>query len=164
MGWIGDVIPRTTIRSVWGNAVRNQLVQRFASAAERDGASPRQPGMLGFVDADHGFSYTETDNTWRPLTNALPKIWNLRVGYAQGPLGFVDEYPIEGGANALYVPFSPEFAPGSNVIMVANVAGNVGWFGSVSNVTPYGGRVNVYTQTGVPPAGTIVGATYIAVA
>lgn len=54
MAWIDDVVTHTTIRSVWGNGVRDRTVHQFASIAERDAApaSSRQDGSLCATAAD----------------------------------------------------------------------------------------------------------------
>jgi hypothetical protein len=65
-GWIADVAPQTTIRSQWGNTIRSQVVQTYASVADRNTATVPQEGMLAWTAAESTlWLYTAT--AWRVL-------------------------------------------------------------------------------------------------
>lgn len=51
--WLDDVIPHQTIRSVWGNSIRNRVVQTFDTIAERDAHTAGLPdGAVATVTAE----------------------------------------------------------------------------------------------------------------
>ena len=52
MGWIDDVVTRTTIRSVWGNGIRDAAVLHYATVAERDATAHPVDGMVCSTTAD----------------------------------------------------------------------------------------------------------------
>jgi len=75
--WIDDVVTHTTIRSVWGNSVRDRVVHQFATTAERDGPTVHPvDGMCCHTAADHRLwryrgdlaRWTIVDEPWQPWT------------------------------------------------------------------------------------------------
>ncbi len=101
MGWIGDVIPRTTIRSTWGNGVRNQLVQTFDFPGQWDQVPVQDEGMFGWSKADNRFVYRD-ENGWHFLEASLAPIPEWRAGIYTAT--FVVDFP-NGGLQAS-IPFS----------------------------------------------------------
>jgi len=84
MPWLDDVLPQTTIRSVWGNTVRNQLVQSFANVPERDSHAASLPdGALAYCIAEDRLFMRRAASPggWRtmsmPYTSYTP---GVRVG------------------------------------------------------------------------------------
>jgi hypothetical protein len=79
MGWIDDVITRTTIRSVWGNAIRDRVVHQFASKAERDASNVHPVEGMCCQLADSGFMYVRRQGAWwvlaMPWAPFNPKAW-----------------------------------------------------------------------------------------
>ena len=78
MPWIDDVVTHTTIRSVWGNTMRDHVVHVFASKAERDAQAVPRDGMLCHTSDTHityvrvGGAWYVLAMPWRPFT---PKAW-----------------------------------------------------------------------------------------
>lgn len=66
MSWISDVITRTTITSVWGNAIRDRVVHTFDSHAERD-AHPSLPNGVVCFTADDNLLWRKVGGAWWPL-------------------------------------------------------------------------------------------------
>jgi hypothetical protein len=67
---LADVAPQTTIASSWGNAIRDQTVWQFASAAERNAvaASVLHDGVLAYTTADQTLAmWIGANNAWRVL-------------------------------------------------------------------------------------------------
>jgi hypothetical protein len=85
MAWIADAVPYATIRSSWGNTVRDHVYQSFASVAERDAQAVPKEGMKCWCTAEQiEFVYTQgqwwtTDADWRQYTQHA---W----GSVMGPL------------------------------------------------------------------------------
>lgn len=76
--WIDDVVSHQTIRSTWGNSIRDRIVQTFDTLAERDTHLATLPnGAVVFV-AETGLLYDKVQNAWRPLQAAFAQ------GTAQG--------------------------------------------------------------------------------
>jgi hypothetical protein len=68
--WINDVVTRTTILSTWGNGVRNQLVQIFASLAEADSHKAALP--VGALATIGGVPYILAPGpTWKTFVPRL---------------------------------------------------------------------------------------------
>lgn len=66
MTWLADVVPYTPIQSVWGNGVRNRIVQTFTDAAERNTHTAALPdGALAFT-ADTGTLWLKRAGAWVP--------------------------------------------------------------------------------------------------
>jgi len=78
VGWIDDVVSHTTIRSVWGNQVRDRVVHVFASKAERDAQAHPQDGMLCHTSDTH-ITYVRVSGQWwvlaMPWRAYTPKSW-----------------------------------------------------------------------------------------
>lgn len=68
--WIDDVVTHTTIRSVWGNQVRDRLVQTFADMGEANTRLAALPtGSVCHLDST-GLLYHKFANSWRPMLPA----------------------------------------------------------------------------------------------
>jgi hypothetical protein len=62
-----NVVSGNTIESAWGNAIRDRIVQRYASLAERTSLSPTpSDGDLSFFE-DSGAVDIYYSGSWRPL-------------------------------------------------------------------------------------------------
>lgn len=66
MPWLDDVVPQTTIRSVWGNSIRDRVVMTYANKGERDAQPSPKEGMVCHV-ADIDIVYLRHANTWQVL-------------------------------------------------------------------------------------------------
>ena len=64
-GAVGDVVTATAIETTWGNAIRDRVIQNFASAAARDAAitSP-VVGMHCYVTSVGLMQYSGATNGW----------------------------------------------------------------------------------------------------
>jgi hypothetical protein len=65
MAWIDDVVTRTTIRSVWGNSIRDSVVLHFATKAERNTTAHPVDGMCCYC-ADTQSVYLYRAGAWWP--------------------------------------------------------------------------------------------------
>lgn len=80
MAWIDDVLPQTTIRSVWGNGVRDRTVHQFASKAERDAVASSKlvDGMACYTAAEQ-ILWLRRGGAWWPLAipprNVACRMW-----------------------------------------------------------------------------------------
>src|SRR5436189_6225534 len=80
MARLDDVITQTTIRSVWGNTLRDQAVTQYATVAERDAKTSVTPdGSLCTVTAT-GIVYVKWSGTWRNILPTPPLLPLLLVG------------------------------------------------------------------------------------
>lgn len=85
MTWIADVVTRTVIRSVWGNAIRDHVVHTFDTVAEMK-APPvvAKQGMRAYVAATlslylyDGTGWAITDEPWQ--TWPTPRIYSSANG------------------------------------------------------------------------------------
>lgn len=77
MGWIADVVPEADISStLWGNVVRDRVVQVFDSDAERDATAVPRPGMVAWSILENELAVWVSEDTgwmvlmemWRPWT------------------------------------------------------------------------------------------------
>lgn len=67
MTWLPDVAPYGTIQSLWGNSIRDRVVQTFADRAEADSHLASLPnGAVVHLDSD-GTLLTKTAGVWRPV-------------------------------------------------------------------------------------------------
>jgi hypothetical protein len=74
-GWIPDVLTRTTIRSVWGNTIRDQVVQSFATSADLAAQAHPVEGMLAWATQERTLwlyvtalgGWRVVAEPWRPL-------------------------------------------------------------------------------------------------
>src|SRR5262245_3369214 len=74
MAWITDVAPQTTIRSVWGNSVRDCIVHQFADLTEANAhALPN-----GTHAAIAGVPYLRKAGVWTLLRPTV--VWSNNVG------------------------------------------------------------------------------------
>ena len=107
MPWIADVVPYSTILSTWGNKIRNQVVQSFASKAEMVAQAVPNEGMVCYVADTHityvrvgtqwwvlampwrafnptAYSAPASGTPWSPLPPSSPNcIWRQSMGCAQ---------------------------------------------------------------------------------
>ena len=65
--WIDDVVPYNTIESGWGNAVRDRVVQTFATQAERDAHLASLPEGALCQQQDTKVLYVKRSGAWRYL-------------------------------------------------------------------------------------------------
>jgi len=72
--WIADVVTRTTITSVWGNAIRNRVTHQFANRAERDAAGVVPVAGMMCVTLDTGCVWIYTTR-WVPFSTPW-KSWS----------------------------------------------------------------------------------------
>ena len=90
MPWIDDVVSHTTIRSVWGNNIRNHVVHTVASKAERDATVVPQEGMRVYC-ADTRFTYVRVGSAWwvesMPWAPFTPRAWMGTVLSAMTEVG-----------------------------------------------------------------------------
>lgn len=90
MTWIDDVVTHTTIRSVWGNTIRDRVVHQFASKAERDAATVVPVEGMMCQLADSGFVYVRRQNAWwvlaMPAAPYTPAAWGSPANTAVSPL------------------------------------------------------------------------------
>lgn len=81
MGWIADVVPGETISStVYGNVVRDRVVQVFDSDADRDANAHPKEGMLAWSrDAHRLAAWVNLANGWQviiePFHDFTPRLW-----------------------------------------------------------------------------------------
>jgi hypothetical protein len=68
--WLDDVVSHTTIHSVWGNGVRNQLVQIFDTTAERDSRTAVLPNGSECWVLANSAHYVKLGGAWQ-RTNPL---------------------------------------------------------------------------------------------
>ena len=153
MGWIGDVVPRTTIRSVWGNEIRDQVVQIFDNTGDWDHAPIQQPGMFGFSAQNNEFVYR--DNTgWHWLYDyhagvQVGAIQDAPVG-AQIKMAAGKVYALTDTNGAAYVAFPNGFAFGmhlSCVLTAAQYTGS-GLFLEVDQMLANGFRMRAHNNLG----------------
>lgn len=79
--WIDDVVSLATIQSVWGNNVRNRLVQTFANMAEANTRLAALPtGAVCHLD-DTGLMYHKYGGIWRAV---FPTMVAGAIGTGQG--------------------------------------------------------------------------------
>jgi len=85
MAWIADVVPQTTIRSVWGNGIRDRTIHQFASKAERDAvaANVLVDGMQCWTAAEQTLWARRGGQwwpMWAPYRTFGPHVWSSPVG------------------------------------------------------------------------------------
>ena len=69
--WLDDVLPQATIRSVWGNSVRDRIVQTFDTMAEANSHLSVLPdGATCYVAATQD-TYVRRAGVWRALSAKL---------------------------------------------------------------------------------------------
>jgi hypothetical protein len=80
MPWIGDVAPYDTIQSLWGNTIRDHVVQVVGSKAERDATIAPKEGMVVHVTDTH-ITYVRVGSAWWVL-GMPPRSPGTILGYA----------------------------------------------------------------------------------
>lgn len=63
-GWVPTVAAGEVIASVWGNAIRDRVVHRFASVADRDTSWPAPPNGAHCVTVDTGTLWQRGTSAW----------------------------------------------------------------------------------------------------
>lgn len=69
--WIDDVVAHTTIRSVWGNQVRDRVVQTFGTLAEAQTHLAALPQGSVIHTDDSGLLYHKFAGAWKPVFPAV---------------------------------------------------------------------------------------------
>jgi len=64
-GWVPSVAAGAVIESTWGNAVRDRLMHRFASTADRDTNWPAAPSGAMCITTDTGRMWRRTLGAWQ---------------------------------------------------------------------------------------------------
>lgn len=80
--WLDDVASLQTIQSVWGNSVRNRIVQTFDTKTERDSHNAALPNGSVAVTLDTGIVYVKQAGAWSvlemPWRTFTMAVWGLQ--------------------------------------------------------------------------------------
>jgi hypothetical protein len=69
--WIADVAPYATIQSLWGNNVRDRVVQTFTDPSEANAHVASLPEGATCVIASSGLEYVKRSGVWKLRNTAL---------------------------------------------------------------------------------------------
>lgn len=97
-GWVPDVTPRTIIESDWGNAIRDRVVHRFATGAERDAAWPDPPPGARCSVGDSAFI-------------SVADRWSRVAAVAAGNISFNNDANLPAPGDVVGQPFNVGATP-----------------------------------------------------
>lgn len=131
LGWMPDVAPATTIRSAWGNAIRDRVVFQFATVADRDNKAQPVDGMLAWTRQERSlWLYTSifTNSMWRVVFEPWHSVpigtISITAGTAAavgtGGVAYVRRYDVEHAEFRCHIAVgevSPGVAPGAPVVI-----------------------------------------------
>lgn len=151
MGWIADVVTRTTIRSVWGNQIRDRTVQAFANAGERDAHATVPDGALN-VPLDSGIVERKWQGVWRQVAPLAFRATGLAVvvqpGQTQRSFGTLAGPGYRSALFAYYARIGLVSPPSAGVLPILTVNVYVGgslWFQTNAAISPTGNDDIAYT-------------------
>lgn len=134
MAYIADVAPSTTIRSVWGNQIRDATVAAYSSTAERDLKTSVTPDGALCTVAATGLAYVKSSGAWRPLEPAL-LTGHLQTTYSNVPWA-AGQYTLTGATCATPAGYRS-----------ARIDYRV-WLAPIDGVTPVQVQLKLFTNNG----------------
>ena len=148
MAQIPAVNPSELIESAWGNAIRDQTVQVFASSAERAAAIPTpKAGQVTYLTASGAFDYWDA-TSWRTLGGGQ-LAYKVKAADQQGIQGVpVDVIDL---AATVTVPAGRRLHLHAEIGFYKQAGDITGW-----NLIAITGTDNIYIRANntVSPAGT----------